>query len=259
MDKIGYLTRVDWGAKPATVTVGYGVPPTQMQGWVLHHTYWVMPDFDRDGFLHGDHDDIREYMRRLQRARPDLGNEVPYSWVVFRGARDDQCVIAEGRGRGRTGAHTAGLNSSRYAWAIAGDSDQLGVTPGMIRGMRWLAARETPWAREATIGHKDAPAYWSDGRNLNATACPGRVGYTKLPDLQPPFVDPEEDDDMPAVRFLARNPKTNEVALFTEGSAWRVHLMPPDVEAWKFLGVEDRGNADPILFRSTAKAPAGEK
>lgn len=184
-----YIDRAEWGADPLEPKA-LALPVEQFVGWVLHHTVFALADYDRDGFLKGDQDDIRRYMRVLQKARPDLGSEVPYSWVIFAGTTDDTCVIAEGRGRGRRGAHTAGLNSSRYAWAIAGNTDaDQPITPGMVAGMRWLAGLELedPVGAARAIGHQQAPPYIQDGKNLNATGCPGKQGLSVLSQLQPPY------------------------------------------------------------------------
>jgi hypothetical protein len=187
-----YSSRDDWGG--GDVRSGHPVPESQIVGWVQHHTAFALRDFDGDGFLRGDLDDARRYMRTLQTARPDLGGEVPYSWVIFPGSSDDTCIIAEGRGRGRTGAHTAGLNSTRYAFAIAGNTDaDLPLTPGMIRGMRWLASQVIVVASPVpTIGHQQAPPYFQNGVNLNATGCPGGNGLAHLAELQPPFSAPAD-------------------------------------------------------------------
>ncbi|MCP4451542.1 MAG: peptidoglycan-binding protein [Planctomycetes bacterium] len=97
-------------------------------------------------------------------------------------------IICEGRGKNRSGAHTAGLNSSRYAWAIADNTMTAEVTDGMVAGMRWLAGLWTPTATAKTIGHQQAPPYYTaSGANLNATGCPGTKGMARLDLLQPAF------------------------------------------------------------------------
>jgi hypothetical protein len=187
-----FLSRSDWGASPLVPTAGYPLALDAPVGAVLHHT--VMPR------LRGE--SVEAYMRRLQRARPDLGNEVPYTFLLFAGATDSTCVIAEGRGMGRTGAHTAGLNSSRIAIAVAGNTDaDAPMTAGMVAGFRWVCATQlaNPDGAVPTIGHQQAPPYFQGGTNLNATACPGHDGMGNLPNLQPPFTasfTQQEDDDM---------------------------------------------------------------
>ena len=187
-----YIERHQWGADPLQVSAGHPAPEAQFVGLVLHHT--VMP------MLRGE--TVETYMRRLQRVRPDLGLEVPYSVGVFPGSTTEHCVVAVGRGKGRTGAHTAGLNSTRYGVFVPGDTDRDGFTPGQIAGIRWIGAT---WLRDPieaapTIGHQQAPPYFSNGSNLNATGCPGGTGMAAMPALQPPFVLPpepsEEDDNM---------------------------------------------------------------
>lgn len=180
---VTYLDRAAWGAGP--VTVGRSAPHAQFTGLVAHHTVFVSPDYDRDGVTAGDAEDVVRYMRWLQHARPDLGPDVPYSFCVFEGARPGDCIVAEGRGFGRTGAHTSGFNSSRYGVALAGNSSQRPVTEGILSGYRWIGRKlANPAGAVPTIGHRDT----------KSTECPGHSLYAALPKIQPPFADPEEDD-----------------------------------------------------------------
>ncbi len=181
---VTYLTRAQWGAGP--LGAGHRVPLDQIAGLVAHHTVALLTDYDRDGYLYGDHDDIKRYMRWLQKARPDLGPEVPYSFVVFEGARAGDCVVAEGRGLGVTGAHTVGLNSTRYGVAVAGNTTTRAVTPGMLEGYRFVGRKLTAPTIHPTIGHRDT----------KATECPGNTLYALLPRIQPPFKAPPQEDDM---------------------------------------------------------------
>lgn len=247
-DSITFLDRRSWGASPSAVEVGYPISPAGVVGLVLHHTVFAFTDRDRDGIRGGDLDDIASYMRQLQRARPDLGNEVPYSFVVFPGATDEACVIAEGRGYGRSGAHTAGLNSTRYGVAVAGNTDtDQPLTPGMIEGIKWVGRTflSNPAGAVPTIGHQQAPPYYQNGNNLNATGCPGASGMADLVQLQPPFTTSEEDTEMPltveeteaiAIRVVARlaNPETNPgtvVADNVEGVLARLDVAVNDPAA----------------------------
>lgn len=209
---VTYLDRHDWGGGP--LRAGRPLPAGHVwQGWALHHTVMVMGDYDRDGIVNGDLDDVVRYMRQLQVVRPDLGGEVPYPFVAFPGTNDLHAVICEGRGAAVTGAHTAGLNSSVLAWALAGNHVSTPVSAGQVWAMRWLAHRLTPHATRPTIGHRQAPPYFSGGTNLNATACPGDAGLSVVPLLQPPFgplVGPpppdEEDDDVKSLAFVCQCP-----------------------------------------------------
>lgn len=170
------LDRSDLGLGP--VAAGYEVPHAQFKGLAIHHTVMVMADYDRDGFLHGDLDDVRRYMHVLKGARPDLGPDVPYSFVVFEGREPWDAIVCHGRGWGRTGAHTAGYNSTRYGVAIAGNTDARPVTRGMLDAIRWVGGRlANPAGAAATFGHFQ----------VKATACPGASMKKNLPNVQPPF------------------------------------------------------------------------
>lgn len=176
---VTYLDRAAWGAGP--VTVGRSAPHSQFIGLVAHHTVYVSPDYDHDGAVDGDLDDVKAYMRWLQHARPDLGPDIPYSFVVFHGEHPGDCVVAEGRGIGRTGAHTAGFNSSRYGVALAGNTSTRPVTDGVLAGYRWIGRHlADPAGAEPTIGHRDT----------KATECPGTSLYARIGEIQPPFTDP---------------------------------------------------------------------
>lgn len=127
------------------------------------------------------------YMRRMQAARPDLGLEVPYSFVVMPGATDNDAVIGVGRGWGRTGAHTIGYNDTAYGVAFAGDYTDVAPTAAMFAAVRLIGSYMD--APEETLGHRDT----------YATACPGAATYPLLAELQPPFATPlaiQEEADM---------------------------------------------------------------
>jgi hypothetical protein len=193
--QITYLTRADWGGGP--LRKGSVVPPEQFRGWALHHT-------TSGPRIAGDVESAKAYMRTLQTSRPDLGNEVPYSWIIMRGPTPDSCIVAEGRGRGITGAHTAGANSSVYAWSLAANTDVDAPTRGQIAGCRWIASFETPNATLPPKGHQQFPPFFLDGVNLNATACPGNAGLGILPQLQPPYT---------AVRVPPSRPKEKSMSV----------------------------------------------
>ena len=191
--RVDWYPRSWWTKLPSTASL---LPPSSFTGWVLHHTVMTMGDYDRDGFLHGDTDDVARYMEILRTIRPDLGGEVPYNVVVFQGVDPNHGIVVEGRGIYRRGAHTAGLNTSRMAWAVASDTRSAPVTKGMETAMRWVAGVTTPSAATPTIGHSQAPPYYdSRNNNLNATACPGTNALAALPRLQPPFTTPSTQVD----------------------------------------------------------------
>src|SRR5690606_3040840 len=188
-----YLDRAAWGANPNLPRLGHVVPHTRFVGLVLHHTVSVLRDWDGDGHLHGDLDDIGRFMRQLQTARPDLGLDVPYSFIVFRGSTPDDAVICEGRGWERTGAHTEGFNSTRLGVALAGDFTHEAPSAGMLEAVRWIGRRlADPAGAMPTLGHRDT----------KATACPGDAAYPHLPFVQPPFNSPTPQE-VRAVEIVA--------------------------------------------------------
>lgn len=169
------MHRDDWGGGP--VRRGYIVPHQQFRGLVIHHTVTIVKDWDSDGIVMGDLDDLANHQRYLQVVRQaDLGPEVPYSWTIAPHPDPKRCTILEGRGWGRTGAHTAGLNSSRYGVAVIGNTSSTPITPAVVSAIRflgaWLADQPTV---KATTGHRDH----------KATECPGATMYAALNQVQP--------------------------------------------------------------------------
>lgn len=253
---IHYLSREAWGGKPVgwehdhrgtKLAYPYAKPNSAFKSLFVHHTVIVMPDYDHDAMPLGDLDDVKAYMHMLQFARmSDLGPEVPYSWVVFEDVDPLSCVIAEGRGRGRVGAHTAGYNSSSYGVALAGNYDVRDITPGMVAGVRlagtWLA---DPLNAPRTRGHRD----------VRSTACPGRFAYAKLAEMQPPFtpgriqqsVQQEEDemDEATKQEFRKRFDAIDQKLANMGHDNWRLkHVLEiEDKQESGFVTISDRVKA----------------
>lgn len=177
--KIYYRTRSMWGG--GDIRRGIEIP--KPLGIVAHHTVVVAPDYDRDGMTIGDSDDMDRFLLYLQNeARPDLGPEVPYSFVLFEDVDPLACWVYEGRGFYRSGAHTqGGRNYDRYGCALEGNSSDDHPSDGVIGGYRWLRDFTTKVAR--TTGHRD----W------HATACPGNGLYGRLAEIDNPAWTREED------------------------------------------------------------------
>jgi hypothetical protein len=172
---IATLSRSDWSARTDLPRLGYVVPAEQLVGAVLHHTVTnYVPTSNVD--------EVAAHMRYLQTCRPDLGLDVPYSFAIGEHPDEQSAWICEGRGLCRTGAHTAGLNSTRYGIALLGNYDNRPMSPGMVRAFRTICsvALVAP-ALVPTIGHRQAPGA--------RTACPGGVAFGQLGSLQPPFTN----------------------------------------------------------------------
>lgn len=175
------LFRRDWGADPLVVRVGYAVPPEQFVGLALHHSV--------TGYVPtASADDVAEHARYLQTVRPDLGPDWPYSFGIGEHPNPEDAWIIEGRGVGRTGAHTAGHNSTRYGIALLGNYSDRPMTPGMVRAFRALAA--------TLLAHTEHPAPTIAHRQVYATACPGNAAMAQLDQLQPPFTTPPMESQL---------------------------------------------------------------
>ena len=149
-----WIARDEWGADPGLPRLGLIVPATDRTEIFIHHT--VVSDTDQTPNERETLTEVFAGMRSLQRSRPDLGLDVPYSVVGFV-MRNGDLVLAEGRGLDRTGAHTPRHNSSALAVSFQGNFE---TTPGpadfsmVLEGLgfwlRWL--RQTGgFANLATI------------------------------------------------------------------------------------------------------------
>lgn len=195
-----YLPRSFWtDVEPG----GHSLPHEQINDMIVHHTVMLMQDYDHDGYLQGDLDDIKRYMIRLSEVRPDLywegRPEVPYSFVHFLGQDERHGIVVEGRGWDRTGAHTANFNSKVYGCAFAGDSTFQAPTIGLLATFRFIGGLlPRPLEAGRVRGHRDT----------KATACPGELLYAALPSLQPPFVietmADQKESDVVKLDFVKR-------------------------------------------------------
>ena len=176
------LTREQWGARPDLPRRGRRVAPLDRTEVYIHHT--VITDSDATPNEWESLGEVRARMRDLQIIRSgDLGDDVPYSMVVFCMA-DGDLTICEGRGLERSGAHTPGHNDSAFGIAIQGNFES-GTLPrhfdvqlaGLGKWLRGVLLKEgffnlgkiRPPDRDVW-GHRDA----------KATLCPGQQLYDRL-------------------------------------------------------------------------------
>lgn len=233
---VRYLTRGDNGLMPTGhyfkphnhVGRPHRVPHQQFKGLAVHHTVTNWNPDDYTGENYGDlQHDIGTAMRALLFSRPDLGPEVPYSFVVFQDPDPNLAWLAEGRGLSFTGAHTAGYNSTVYGVAMYGNYDLRDPTPGMAEAIytvgTWLA---DPIGARPTIFHYD----------VSATACPGGRSFLIRDLVKPPFypITPEEASALmsqPVISHYA--PQVNDPA-----SPWhgRLRCYVFDEESQNLLG-----------------------
>lgn len=87
-------------------------------------------------------------------------------------------TILEGRGDG-VGAHTEGHNSTSYGLVLIGNYELREPTREQIDAVRWWVK----WAKDS--GRLRIAAYPTGGhRDLDATACPGKLAYPKIPEMR---------------------------------------------------------------------------
>ena len=230
------LTRADWGANPLAITVGRVAVPTQWKRTVYHHT--VIIDNDATPNLWTNIAEVKAKMRQLQVIRPDLGSEVPYSFVHFL-MEGGGLVVCEGRGTRRTGAHTIGHNSTWLGVAFEGDFENFTQD---IR--RWIPRVNhfAWWIRKQ--GCRNLAEPFMVHQDTSQTACPGSevitrrelFSYAELATVGPP-PEEEEDEDM-------RNPL---VLLHAEGngayylSDWMTkrHITMAELTMFRYVQVPE--------------------
>ena len=204
------LSRDEWGAWVDLPRRGHPIGPAMRSEVFIHHT--VIVDNDTTPNEWENLDEVRTQMQRLQTIRPDLGLDVPYSMVAFCMA-DGELVLCEGRGIGRTGAHTQGHNRIALGIAFQGDFERLPLPRHLDRQLKTLS----DWLRQlhteqgfVNLGsvRPDGREVWGH-REIRATACPGQHLFRKLGLIQ--FV--EEDDEMMMDRPTWRKVQTGLQAL----------------------------------------------
>jgi hypothetical protein len=180
------LSRDDWGADPALPRRGHPIGPKHRTEVFLHHS--VVVDADATPNEWESLDEVKAQMRRMQTIRPDLGLDVPYNFVAFAMA-DGDLVLGEGRGLGRTGAHTRGHNRSALGIGFQGNFEheplpthfeaQLAELGGWLRRLR----EEEGFSELATVQPTDPerPQRQVFGhREVKSTDCPGRHLWERL-------------------------------------------------------------------------------
>lgn len=201
------LRRDDWGADPQLPRRGHPIGPERRSEVVIHHT--VVIDSDATVNDWESLDEVTSKMRQLQRLRPDLGLDVPYSMVAFCMA-DGGLVICEGRGLERTGAHTRGHNRSALGIAFQGDFES-GALPAHIDAQldelaQWLRSlRNTGGFRNLGNSRPERAQVWGHRDVPKArTLCPGRTLYAKLESIR--FIDEADETamDKPTWKLIQR-------------------------------------------------------
>ena len=160
----------------------------------VHHTVLVDPDAPDNEWQ--TLEEVKSSMRRLQQIRPDLGLDVPYNMVAFC-MSDDELVLCEGRGVGRTGAHTRNHNRSALGIAFQGDFEDQALPENIDAQLsafaEWLRdLRNNQGFSKLGYSRPDDKQVWGHRDSPTAsTACPGQKLYDKLTLIR--FIDEEDD------------------------------------------------------------------
>jgi hypothetical protein len=153
--------------------------------------------------------EVRAKMQQLQTIRPDLGLDVPYSFVFFLMANMD-VVMCEGRGWGRTGAHTIGHNTDGYGIAGMGNFElATNVSPYTPTINLFLSqvAEQAPNVKEAVDEHQMFSATACCGHYLRQVLSQMKVKVLQAPPQPPPPPPPPvEEQEVVLVRVDGKRP-----------------------------------------------------
>lgn len=192
-----FLSRAKWGADTNLPRRGHPIGPLRRTEVYVHHT--VIVDADTTANEWQTLNEVKSMMRRLQRIRPDLGLDVPYNIVAFC-MSDGELVLCQGRGLGRTGAHTRNHNRSALGIAFQGDFEDKALPRNIDAQLTEFAA----WLRDlrnnqgfSNLGNSrpDEKQVWGHRDSGTArTTCPGQRLYDKLTLIR--FIDEEDETTM---------------------------------------------------------------
>lgn len=180
-----FVSREAWRPNLGLPRLGGSVDRNARTHVIVHHT--VTPDTDDTPNVWENEEDVFAQMRRLQVARPDLGFDVPYNFVVFL-FNGNALIVCEGRGEDRTGAHTKGHNTAGIAMSFAGNFDAIAIPASEVASRMHLLSKFLGWLKFSASHpeYGDHPPLRNlgslrpNGRNVflhkdfKNTACPGR-------------------------------------------------------------------------------------
>ena len=198
-----FVDRQGWGAKKSFPRMGHRVPRAKRTHVIIHHTV-VTDRSDTSPAVWETLREIYRNMRRLQTIRPDLGNDVPYNFVVYLMARKSGIVICEGRGEDRSGAHTKGHNTEGIGVAFAGNFEDETVAGLEVSKRVYLLSGFLGWLKYdpshleygtyramknlGSMRPSDRAVYFH--QDFKNTACPGKRAIPHLSQLA--FIDPKD-------------------------------------------------------------------
>jgi len=144
---------------PTPYTFGHAMPPGPAGEWLAHHT--IVPDLSARATLE---DEARAMLNVHRYHERQKYGGFSYQWAIFDSGR-----IWEGRGWGRTGAHTKGRNSKSIGFVFFINGDKRSPSAKAWKAAQWLiAVGEVSGnvARGASLGGH---------RRYAKKSCPGAV------------------------------------------------------------------------------------
>ena len=198
-----FVDRKGWGAKNTFPRQGHRVPRKNRTHVIIHHTV-VTDRSDSSPSVWESLPEVYRNMRKLQLIRPDLGNDVPYNFVVYLMAKKSGIVVCEGRGEDRSGAHTKGHNTEGIGVAFAGNFEDETVAGIEVSRRMYLLSGFLGWLKHnpshpdygtfqamkhlGSMRPVDRAVYFH--RDFKSTACPGRQAIPHLSQLI--FINPDD-------------------------------------------------------------------
>ena len=250
-----YLSRAEWGADESLPRLGTVYPADEPTEAIGHHT--VIVDRDATPNRWESVSEVIPKMRQLQTIRPDLGLDVPYSYVAFMMQYTHKLglILCEGRGPYRRQAATRYHNRTARTMAIEGNTEiGLPLDPyvemfshawGWIKDEHGLVNLGTvrPARGGVVFGHRD----------FYATACPGQGMMAVIDQITLNRYSAVEEDDMFA-RIVRKEGETRYRTYLWRPNAPLLHMknkrMHDDAAALYGL----TGESIPIVDQGTLDA-----
>ncbi len=219
---VHFMSREEWGARTDLPRLGTLIPADVPTEAIQHHT--VIIDQDATPNRWESVAEVIVKMQQLQTIRPDLGRDVPYSYVCFLMQYPHKIglILCEGRGPYRRGAHTMYHNVEGRAMAIEGNTE-IGLpidpyVPHLSYAWGWIKdeyglvnlGSVVPDRGGIVHGHID---FRRDDDRRTWTACPGKGMMAVIDQLTLTRWTPEpelalEDDDMAAIIKVSGSSRT---------------------------------------------------
>lgn len=247
-----YWTRSQWKARPPTAMT---VMPKPVDTLYVHHDAGQLMS------------DPPPTIRQIQRTHQDVQEwrDIAYQeWIAYNGD------VFEGRGFGVTDGATAGQSGHSLSICLQGNFESV-IPPA--RQIDSLVTRIVAAAQEGRLSpgfrilaHQQAPAYYRNGTNLNATACCGKWLLERLPEIRervnaalhpipiPDPTDPEDDMTPFYIRYDLHPKNSSQVGVWLVD--WTGRKSP--VQSTDVL---DALNAEELIVKTVdlSKSPNGSE